>query len=487
MTDAALLLAVVVLPMAAAVLTLVLHPRAAMVVAAAFEVTTLGVAVTLLTLAVRGPVPDSFAHWLRLDGLSGVVLLVVVIVSTMATLYSIGYFSHELKEGAVGPAEVRRYFVLLHLFVFTMVAVAVAGNLGLLWTAISGTTLASARLVDFYGSHEPLEAAWKYIVLTVAGSLVALLGFLILYQAGVGPLGTSYNFSVAVMRGVAPHLSPALSGAAFLLVLVGFGTKAGLAPMHTWLPDAHSQAPSPVCAMLSGAELNCALLGIFRVYTLAAPSAGGTSLRTGLVAFGVLSMVVAIGFLISQRDFKRLLAYSSIEQMGLIAVGVGLGSPLALLGALLLMIAHGLTKSLLFFATGNLLLRFRTTRIDQVRGVLAAMPWTAIALVGGALAIAGAPPFGVFVSEFSIVSGAFGQHLWALGAGLGALLLVGFIPLVTPFHTMTFSQGSVRRGELGVLVAAPALVLLGAVLVLGVWVPGPLEQLLHSAMAVMPR
>src|SRR5487761_1463978 len=491
MTGAVLLLVVVALPVAATLMSLVISPRWLMAASAAAQFVTLGVALALVTLAVRGPALDSFDHWLYLDGLSGVILLVVALVSALACVYSIAYLRHELREEVVGVAEVRRYFALLHLFVFTMVAVTVAGNLGLLWTAISATTLASARLVDFYGSHGPLEAAWKYIVLTVAGSLIALLGFLILYQAGVGPLGLSYNFSVATVAGAAPHLSPVLTGAAFLLVLVGFGATAGLAPMHTWLPDAHSQAPSPVCAMLSGAELNCAMLGIFRVYTLTAPAAGAASLRTGMLVFGLLSMVVAVIFLISQRDFKRLLAYSSIEQMGLISVGVGLGTPLALLGALLLIVAHGLTKCLMFFATGNLLLRFRTTALAEVRGVVQAMPWTALLLVGGALAIAGAPPFGVFISDFSIVSGAFAGHLWALGAAIAALLLLGFVPLVIPFHTMTFSRRSVSgpavaATELGPLALAPALALLGAVLLIGIWVPGPLDQLLHGAASVMP-
>jgi hydrogenase-4 component F len=491
MTNAGLLVAVLVVPLLAALLSLVLKPRWLYGVAAIFEAATLGIALTLITLAVQGPALDCFGHWLYLDGLSGVVLLVVAVVSSLASIYSIGYLRHELREGAVRADELRKYFVVLHLFFFTMIAVTVSGNLGMLWTAISATTLASAPLVDFYGSHQSLEAAWKFIVLTVTGSLVALFGFLLLYQSGVGALGNSYDFSIPVLAGAAGHLSPVLAGTAFLLVLVGFGTKAGLAPMHTWLPDAHSQAPSPVCAMLSGAELNCALLGIFRVYTLAAPAAGAAPLRSGLLAFGLLSMAVGVIFLISQRDFKRLLAYSSVEQIGLICVGVGIGTPLALLGALLLIVAHGLTKCLMFFATGNLLLRFRTTAISGVRGVVQAMPWTATLLVGGALAIAGAPPFGVFIAELSIITGALAGHLWVLAAAVAGLLLVGFIAMVAPFHTMTFSRRAdseaVVMGDLNLLILAPALALLAVILVIGVWVPGPLEDLLHSAASVMGR
>jgi len=243
--------------------------------------------------------------------------------------------------------------------------------------------------------------------------------------------------------------------------------------------------------MLSGAELNCAMLGIFRVYTLTAPAAGAASLRTSMLVFGLLSMIVAVIFLISQRNFKRLLAYSSVEQVGLISVGVGLGNPVALIGALLLVVTHGFTKCLMFFATGNLVLRFRSTTIPEIQGVVRTMPWTAVLLIGGALAIAGAPPFGVFISEFSIIAGAFAGHFWVLGALIAALLLIGFIPLVAPFHRMTFSNadtgGEVAQAELSAITLLPALVLLGAVLVIGVWIPDPLNQLLHHAAAVMTR
>ena len=491
MIDASLLVAVVALPLLAALLSLVVAPRFQMPLAVMLQVATFGIALTLIARTLQTGRIQAFSSWLYLDSLSGVVMLVVAVVCVLAAVYSVGYLRHELRERAINPSELRKYFFLFHLFVFAMLLVTISGNLGLLWTSISATTLASAPLVDFYGSHEPLEAAWKFVVLTVAGSLIALLGMLLLYQSGVGPLGTTFDFSIPVLAGAASHLSPTLAATAFLLVLVGFGTKAGLAPMHTWLPDAHSQAPSPVCAMLSGAELNCALLGIFRVYTLTAPAAGATTLRTALLVFGILSMVVAIAFLISQRNFKRLLAYSSVEQMGLIAVGVGVGTPVALIGSLLLVVTHGLTKCLMFFASGNLLLRFRTTTITEIRGVVRAMPWTALLLVAGALAIAGAPPFGVFISEFSIIAGAFAGHLWALGAVIAALLLLGFIPLVAPFHRMTFSNAAtgeaVAGAELSTMSLLPALALLGAVLVIGIWIPTPLNQLLHNAAAVMAR
>jgi hydrogenase-4 component F len=490
MTDTGLLLALLGVPSAAGAASGIVRGATALrTLAALSHLATLGLAFALAGRVLAAGRVEALAGWLSLDPLGAVVMLVVAVVSALAAIYSDAYLGHELREGAVAPRELRKYFGLFHAFVFTMLLATTSGNLALLWTAVSATTLASAPLVDFYGSHEPLEAAWKYIVLTVAGSLIALLGFLVLYQSGVGVLGRSYDFTFVALAGSATRLTAGTAAAAFMLVLVGFGAKAGLAPMHAWLPDAHSQAPSPICAMLSGAELNCAMLAILRVYALTAPAAGTAAPRAGLLAFGLLSMVVGVVFLISQRDFKRLLAYSSIEQMGLIATGVSVGAPLALVGALLQMITHGLGKALMFFATGNLLLRFRTTSIDQVRGVVRLMPATAVLLVVGGLAIAGAPPFGLFVSEFSIVSGALRAGQWAVAAAAAGLLLLGFLALLAPFNRMTFSTSrgpaELTTPRLGRLALIPGFLLLAALLLLGVWVPAPLEQLLRAAAAVV--
>ncbi|HVC22769.1 MAG TPA: proton-conducting transporter membrane subunit [Candidatus Dormibacteraeota bacterium] len=456
---------------------------------------TFALALTLIARVLSGGPIRALGDWLYLDDLNAVVLLVVMFVSSLAGAYSIAYFRSPQQGHVLRSGELRKYFSLFHLFTLTMVLATVSGNLALLWTAVTATTFASAPLVDFYGSREPLEAAWKFLVLAVAGELIALLGFLLLYASGIALLGSTYNFSVPVLGAAGAHLSPTLAGLGFMLVLVGFGTKAGLAPMHTWLPDAHSQAPAPVCAMLSGAELNCAMLAIIRVLSLATPSAGhrAIDLHAALLGFGLLSMIVGVVFLVSQRNFKRLLAYSSVEQMGLIAAGFGIGAPLAVVGALLQMLTHSLAKSLMFFNSGNLLLRFRTTTMAEVRGVIRVAPATAVLVILGALAIAGAPPFGLFVSEFSIVRGALGQPNWGAGAIIAALLLVGFIALVAPFSRMTFGEGdgtapSASPGsELGVGVLAPGFALLAAVLLLGFWVPGPLHSLLIGASRVVNR
>lgn len=485
-----LLLLLLAVPLVGAALTWLLRrPVELGVVTMLTHLIVLVVAIVLLAQLLAGTPPHLFGNWLYLDHLGGVILLIVAGVGFTAAIYSVGYMQHELGEQAVQVNELRKYYTLLHVFGFTMLTCSVAGNLGVLWTAIAGTTIASAPLVDFYGSREPLEAAWKYILLTTAGSMIALFGFLVLYQAGVHSLGQSYDFSFPVLSTIAGKLSPAAAATAFFLVLVGLGTKAGLAPMHTWLPDAHSQAPSPICALLSGVELNCAMLGILRVFALTAPAAGAGRLRLGLLVLGVGSLLVAVAFLISQRDFKRLLAYSSIEQMGLVAVGVGLGVPLAVFGALLQMVTHAFTKSLMFFATGNLLLRFRTRTIARVAGVVREMPATGILVLAGGLAIGGAPPFGIFISEFSIVAGGASSQQWVVTGLVAALLVIGFLGIVWPFNQMVFSGSPLQRkagaAEINYLTLLPAYLSLGLVLALGFWIPGPLHDLLTGAAKVV--
>ena len=490
MSASILLPLMLAVPLVGAVITWFMpSPRAGHVVTVSSHTVVLALALGLLAMLLGGTPLTALGNWLYLDDLGGIVLLIVAVVGLTSAVYSVGYLRHELHEAAVRPGEVRRYYALLHMFVFTMLASAVAGNLGILWTAIAATTIASAPLVDFYGSRDPLEAAWKYIVLTTAGSMVALFGFLLLYQAGVHVLGRSYDFTFAVMAGVAGQLPASAAISAFLLVLVGFGAKAGLAPMHTWLPDAHSQAPSPICALLSGVELNCAMLGIFRVYSLTFPAAGVGHLRLALLIFGILSVLVAVTFLITQRDFKRLLAYSSIEHMGLVAVGLGVGVPLAVFGSLLQMINHALAKSLMFFATGNLLLRFRTREIGSVGGLARDMPATAAIVLAGGLAIAGAPPFNLFISEFSIIGGAATSHQWVPALVVAALLVVGFLAILAPFNRMVFSVPKAGNGiaaaEINFVALLPAYVTLALVLLLGFWIPGPLHDLLQGAAKVL--
>ncbi len=492
MIDSSLLPLLLLTSLASSALAWVMRRRQAIyAVSLAGSMANLAISLTLIARVLSNMVVKAFGNWLYLDNLGALILLVVAVVTTLACVYSIGYMEKEYRHNVVGLPELRRYFGLFHLFTFTMLLACSAGNLGLLWTAVSATTLASAPLVDFYGSQAPLEAAWKYVVLTVAGSLIALFGLLLLYQSGSAALGGSYDFSIPVLAARQSLLAPTAAILAFLLVLIGFGTKAGLAPMHTWLPDAHSQAPSPVCAMLSAAELNCAMLAILRVYSLTNHVTGAGVMRFGLLGLGLLSMAVGVVFLVSQRDFKRLLAYSSIEQMGLVAVGVGVGAPLAIFGAMFQLVNHAVSKAVMFFATGDFVIRFRTTAITDVRGAMRTMPLTAILLLVGAIALGGAPPFGLFISEFSIVNGALASRQWIVGGAIGLLLVIAFVALVTPLSQMVFGSPSGPPNEGRATVEAwssiPVVTLLAVALILGVYLPGPLHNLIGGAAKVVGR
>jgi hydrogenase-4 component F len=346
----------------------------------------------------------------------------------------------------------------------------VLNNLGLVWVALEATTLASVPLVAFYRTNAALEAAWKYVLLCTVGLVIALFGVVLLYyaaqSAGVGLAWTE-------LRAAAPRLDPRVMRLAFVFALVGFGAKAGFAPLHTWLPDAHSQAPSPVSALLSGVQLNCALYATLRFYVITSGAVGGDYASWLLIGFGLLSVVLAVPFILVQRDLKRLLAYSSVEHVGLIALAVGLGGSVGLYAGVLHMINHAITKSLLFFVAGDLTQTYHTHRMSRIRGAVVATPATGALLVAGTLAISGAPPFGVFLSEFGVLNAAFVQHQYAVaGAQIAALALV-FVGFAVHLGQMAFGRPSShepfsRAPLVQWVVFAPPV---AAMMLLGVWAP----------------
>jgi hydrogenase-4 component F len=398
---------------------------------------------------------EALGGWLYADALSGVTVLIIAFVGLTATLDSIGYLREDIRVGDLTQDEARGrrriYYTLLNLFLFSMLIVPVTNSLGVLWIAIEGTTLASLFLVSFYGTREALEAAWKYIIVGSVGIALGLFGTILTYYSAVRVLGTSYDLNWSLLVPVAPQLNPDVMRLALLFIVIGYGTKAGLAPMHTWLPDAHSEAPSPISALLSGVLLNCAMYAILRFYALATPSIGRRYPDALLLGFGLLSLLVASLFILRQRDYKRLLAYSSVEHMGIAAVGVAFGGVVGLSGALLQLINHAVTKSLVFFASGHVLLRYDTKEIGRAPGILRVLPVSGPMLILGGLALAGAPPFGIFASELSILAAGFrsGQAAAALVAlGLIALVFVGLwgslnrmvfgaaFPLAVPGHNI---------------------------------------------------
>lgn len=462
------------------------------------EGTTLASAAVILGLALLAAAEvttdghlEGAGGWLYADALSALTTLIIAFVSVTAAVYSLGYLREDMKEQdptrGEGLSNLRRYYVLFNLFVFSMLVVPASNSLGVLWIAIEGTTLASLFLVSFYRTREALEAAWKYVIVGSVGIALALFGTILTYYSAVQVLGTSYDLNWSVLAPATSQLNPGVMRLAFLFIVIGYGTKAGLAPMHTWLPDAHSEAPSPISALLSGVLLNTAMYGVLRFYSLAIPSVGRAYPNTLLLGFGVLSLLVAALFLLQQQDYKRMLAYSSVEHMGIVVSGVAFGGALGVYGALLQLLNHAVTKSLMFFASGHVLLRFETKEIDRVAGVARLMPVTGGMLILGALALTGAPPFGIFVSELTILSAGFqnGQALPALI--ILALIAIIFVSVLRYVNRMAFGAppGGAPAGEF----SRPGLVAMGItfalVLSLGLFIPAPLNQLLRDAAMVL--
>ncbi|HTS14952.1 MAG TPA: hydrogenase 4 subunit F [Candidatus Sulfotelmatobacter sp.] len=483
--------AILVLSLVAAGTSLVPRRRLIETVAVVVPLVQLALVVGLIgAVLAQGQVME-LGGWLAADGLSALIALVTAGVGAAAAIHSIGYLREDLRgrdlDRGSGLRDVQRYYGLLHLFVFSMLLVPLSNSLGVVWIAIEGTTLASVFLVSYYRTREALEAAWKYVIIGSVGIALALFGTILAYYAAVPVLGFSFDLNWSSLTAVAPRLDPDVMRLAFLFIVVGYGTKAGLAPMHTWLPDAHSEAPSPISALLSGVLLNAALYAILRFYTLTVPAVGVADVGALLLGFGLLSLLVAALFMLRQNDYKRLLAYSSVEHMGVIVVATAFGGPLGMTAALLQLVGHALAKSLMFFAAGHVLLRYETKEIDQVSGVIRALPASGAFLLLGGLALTGAPPFGLFVSELTALTAGFSSGFGPAALIVLACLVVIFIAFMGHLNRMVFGRlpADVARGERPRVGWIP----LGAegllLLVLGLSIPGPFGDLVHAAVRAL--
>lgn len=435
----------------------------------------------------EGPV-DALGRFIYIDALGAFITGLIAVVGLIASLYSLSYTSHEIRSGEVPESRLKWYYFWFYIFIFTMLAVVVANNLGIMWVAIEGTTLASALLVGYYDKHSSLEAAWKYIIICTVGIIFALFGTILLYVAAVpvsGEGSRALDWNNLIL--VAERLDPKLLKLAFIFILVGYGTKVGLAPMHTWLPDAHSQAPSPVSAVLSGVLLNCALYGILRVHVVVGKAIGTGFSTNLLLIFGLISVAVSLPFIIVQHDLKRLLAYSSIEHMGIVAAAIGLGGKLGLYGAFLHMLNHALTKSALFFVAGNVTQKYRTKKIGRIKGVIKAMPVSGPALLLGAFAIAGVPPFNIFISEFTILSSGFAQGKYLATGLLLVLVTLVFAGMIFAASKMALGSppGRMKAGELSRWSAVMVLLPLAVISMLGIYIPSFIDNILGQVVAVM--
>jgi hydrogenase-4 component F len=443
----------------------------------------------LLVFAIVGKVAlgqslSLFGSWLIVDPLGCIFLGLIVVVGLLTGLYSIGYLRHDIESGDITATDLSRYYGFFHLFLFTMALAVTSNNLVMMWVSIEATTLTSVFLVGFYGRKTSLEAAWKYVVICTVGVAFGLYGTVLVFANANAVLANAH--SAILWTEVVKHaasLDHSTIPIAFAFVLIGFGTKAGLVPMHTWMPDAYSEAPSPSSALLTAALANCALLVIIRYAVIAAGAIGPTFPETLLLIFGILSIGVAAPLIFVQRDLKRLLAYSSVENMGLIALGLGIGGPLGISAALLHAMNHGLAKTLMFCCAGNVLMKYGTRNLDAVKGVLRVAPVSGFLLIAGALALAGAPPFNVFVSEFlTVMAGVKTGYAWLMVVCLLLLtvVLAAFTRLIGG-SILGPAPERVRVGDPGSLILAPLGLALALVLLMGLHVPGPVEQILAQA------
>lgn len=418
------------------------------------------------------------------DALSIIILDIVLVIGFVVSIYSAGYLKEEIKDGKMNASRLGLYYVLVYAFLFTMILALTVNNMGVMWIAIEATTLASVFLVGFQNDKHSLEAAWKYVMICSVGIAIALLGIILLHLSSINVLKDGDLLNWTALYANAAELKQPIARLAFIFILIGFGTKAGLAPMHTWLPDAHSQAPSPISALLSGVLLNSAMYGIIRAVAIVNRNLGSSE-YTGrlLIASGLLSILTAAVFLLTQKDYKRLLAYSSIEHMGIIAIAIGLFTPLSIFGGLLHMINHSLTKSMLFLSSGTILQKYHSKKITKVSGVIRTLPITGTAFMLGLFAIAGVPPFSVFASELNIIIATFDAKHMLIGCAVVILLAVVFAGIAATLFRMLYGnvKEEVESGEPNRAGAAAILALLIVICITGILMPDMVIRLISEA------
>ncbi len=414
------------LPVAAALISLRGPVAAAQAATVVTGVACFGLVLVLIPAAAHHDL--AYFSYLRIDAISAVFLLATSFLYGAVAMYSVGYLARSHPDPAFSRYS-RRFYAGLNLFAWSMLAAPMMSNLALLWVAIEVTTVISALLVAIEDTDGAAEAAWKYVLIASAGLGLALLATIFAYYAGAQVLGEHYNLSFTPLLQAAPRLPHAPVRLAFALAVLGFGTKMGLFPVHTWLPDAHSEASTPVSALLSGSLLAVSFYAILRYYQVASATLGPRFPRDMLLVFGVASLLLAALYLLDQRDFKRMLAYSSVEHMGILAIGVSFGAPIALAGVLLHVLAHAAAKGNAFMGAGVLVRKFGSKRISAISGGLDLLPWSGPLFLLAIFALSAMPPFGIFRSEFEIVEGGFAASGYAAAAILIVLVTVAFFGL----------------------------------------------------------
>jgi hydrogenase-4 component F len=412
---------------------------------------------------------------LIVDDFNCYLVTLTTFVAFTTSIFSASYIGHELSIGRLTPEFLRFYHALYQAMIGAMNVALLANNVGLLWVGVEVATLSTVMMVGIYRTPEAIEAAWKYFILGSVGIALAFFGTILVYLVAQEVLGEGLpSMAWDLMVEHAVKFDPALLSLAFVFLLVGYGTKAGLAPFHAWLPDAHAEGPTPISAVLSGLLLNVALYALLRFKMILAATPGTIDAGLVLTVVGLASLLFASFMLYRRRDIKRLFAYSSIEHMGIITFAFGMGGPLANFAGLLHMTMHSLTKSAIFFAVGHVAQATGTQRIADIRGLSVSHPVLAVGLALGVIAIVGMPPFGVFTSEFLLVSSSFARHP-LLAVLLVAGLIVGFGALVLRLQNVLFGEPSGPSGEVKATYV-PLFLHMLLVLMAGFWLPDPVVR-----------
>ncbi|HEX3030134.1 MAG TPA: hydrogenase 4 subunit F [Clostridia bacterium] len=458
--------------------------------AGAFLVFLASMNITGQVMGKKVVTPELLNNLFYIDSFSGLMLITITFVLLLISVFSIGYMNEELRRKHTSIRKLKLYYTLLHTFILIMIFAITTQNMGVMWIAIEAITLAAAFLVGFYNDRKAIEAAWKYIIIGSVGMAFALLGIVLLYYSSVSALGHSDNgLNWQILYNNAAGLQGSILKLAFIFIIIGFGTKVGLSPMHTWLPDAHSQAPSPISALLSGVLLNISLYAIIRVMIIVNKNLS-SSVFTGrlLIAFGIISVGTAAIFILVQQDYKRALAYSSIEHMGIISLGLGIFTPVSIFGALYHVINHALTKSMLFMASGNIYLKYDTKKMNKVQGVIRTMPVTGTVFLLGILAITGMPPFSIFSSELNIIIASFKSKHYISASLLVIFLTIIFAGFITQFTRMFYGKPlnkELKKGEISIIGSVVLISMLVIIFITGLYIPSPVKSLLDSAQQII--
>jgi hydrogenase-4 component F len=419
-----------------------------------------------------------------IDDFNVYLVALTVFVGFTTSLFSASYIEHLVDTGELPPLFLRFYHAMYQAFMFTMLLALLANNLGVLWVAVEGATLTTVLMVSLYRTAEAIEAAWKYFILCGVGIALALFGTILVYLAAQPVMGGGMPAMTwsELMVGM-PHVSPDILNLAFVFLLIGYGTKVGLVPLHAWLPDAHAEGPTPISAVLSGLLLNVAIYAVLRFKMLLTANGGAIAPGPLMVVMGLSSLLVAAFMLYRRRDIKRLFAYSSIEHMGIITFAFGMGGALANFAGLLHMTMHSLTKSAIFVAVGLITQVKGTQKLGEIRGLTTSHPLAGWGLVMGVLAIAGLPPFGIFMSEFLLITTTFAREpLLALPLVLG--ILIAFGALILRLQGMAFGEPVGATGP-AASSALPLFLHLLLVLIAGIWLPGPLVEWFQNVAALL--